>query len=70
MRDFTFEGLQTGSLYQFKVFARNELGVSETGSEPLSVYAATYPYVMDEPVLVSATPGGTASSLQISWTPC
>jgi hypothetical protein len=40
---FKFQGLKSGSQYGFKVWSRNELGVSATSSPILEVYAGTYP---------------------------
>jgi hypothetical protein len=63
---FKFQGLTSGGFYAFKVLCRNVLGKSPL-SEPLEVYAATYPYHMDRPTLVSAVPNSLESTLTIAW---
>jgi len=65
IRQFRFEDLQAGSVYRFKVWSRNERGISDQASSELEVIAATYPPKMDPPSKVSATIDGLQSAITL-----
>jgi hypothetical protein len=59
-KQFQFDDLVADRTYQFRVFARNQLGYSEA-SEATEIVAAKYPYQMDPPQQKSVVPDGLTS---------
>ena len=63
-----FEGLNAGVPYNFRVYARNQVGYSSASSSTL-IYCGTVPYAMTEsPVLSSVTLSGLTSDVTVTWT--
>ena len=59
-----FEGLNAGSAYNFRVYARNDVGYSVASASTL-IYCGTVPYSMTtQPRLASVTITGSATDIQ------
>lgn len=61
---YSATGLIPGALYQFKVKARNSIGLSTTFSDVISLYAAVKPNAPDAPVTTELN-----NYHKIAWVP-
>jgi hypothetical protein len=66
-RQTTLLDLVQGANYLFRVFSRNIVGKSLSASPSIEIYAATYPFKMDQLARGVVVPNGDQSTLEVTW---